>query len=138
MRRGPRARRCARRSAPAGVRLFRQLATESLIVAAAGGVLGLALAYATLGLLVEFVGRFTPRTGQVEIDGGVLLFALVVTVATGLVFGARPAMAGEAALMTALRDGSAQAGESGSGSGCGRRSSSRRWPSRSSCWSARA
>ena len=76
-------------------RLFRQLATESLIVAAAGGVLGLALAYATLGLLVEFVGRFTPRTGQIGIDGGVLLFALAVTVATGLVFGARPAMAGE-------------------------------------------
>ena len=93
-------------------RLFRQLATESLIVAAAGGVLGLALAYGTLGLLVQFVGRFTPRTEQIAIDGGVLLFALAVTVATGLVFGARPAMAGEAALMTALRDGSAQAGES--------------------------
>ena len=94
------------------VRLFRQLATESLIVAAAGGVLGLALAYATLGLLVEFVGRFTPRTGQIEIDGGVLLFAIAVTVATGLVFGARPAMAAEGALMVALREGSAQAGES--------------------------
>ena len=41
-----------------------------------------------------------------------LLFALAVTVVTGLVFGARPAMAGEAALMVALREGSAQAGES--------------------------
>ena len=94
------------------MRLFRQLATESLIVAAAGGAVGVALAYATLGLLVEFVGRFTPRTDQIAIDGGVLLFALAVTVATGLVFGARPAMAGEAALMVALRDGSAQAGDS--------------------------
>ena len=94
------------------MRLFRQLATESLIVAAAGGAVGVALAYATLGLLVEFVGRFTPRTEQIAIDGGVLLFALAATVATGLVFGARPAMAGEAALMVALRDGSAQAGDS--------------------------
>jgi predicted permease len=94
------------------VRLFRQLATESLLVAAAGGVLGVALAYAAQGLLVEFVGRFTPRTGQIGIDGGVLLFALAVSVVTGLVFGARPAMAADAGLMTALREGSAQAGES--------------------------
>src|SRR5688572_5690585 len=94
------------------VRLFRQLATESLIVAAAGGALGLALAYATQGLLVEFVGRFTTRTGQIEIDGSVLLFALAVSAVTGLVFGAKPAMAAEGALMASLREGSAQTGDS--------------------------
>jgi putative ABC transport system permease protein len=94
------------------VRLFRQLATESLIVAAAGGLLGLALAYATQSLLVEFVGRFTPRTGQIGIDGGVLLFALGVSVVTGLAFGAKPAMTTDGSLMAALREGSAQAGES--------------------------
>jgi predicted permease len=94
------------------VRLFRQLATESLIVAAAGGLLGLALAYVTQSLLVEFIGRFTPRTGEIGIDGTVLLFALGVSVTTGLVFGARPAMVAEAGLMGSLREGSAQAGES--------------------------
>ena len=94
------------------VRLFRQLATESLIVAAAGGLLGLGLAYATQRLLVEFVGRFTPRADQIGIDGGVLLFALAVSVATGLVFGARPAMAADSGLLASLREGSAQAGES--------------------------
>jgi putative ABC transport system permease protein len=94
------------------VRLFRQLATESLIVAAAGGMLGLGLAYATQNLLVEFVGRFTPRADQIGIDGGVLLFALAVSVATGLVFGAKPAMAAESGLLVSLREGSAQAGES--------------------------
>ena len=50
------------------MRLFRQLATESLIVAAAGGAVGVALAYATLGLLVEFVGRLR-RAGATAIDG---------------------------------------------------------------------
>jgi putative ABC transport system permease protein len=94
------------------LRLFRQLATESLIVAAAGGVLGLGLAYVTQSLLIEFVGRFTPRTGQIGIDGGVLLFALGVSVATGLVFGAQPALGADTGLMAALREGSAQAGES--------------------------
>ena len=93
-------------------RLFRQLATESLIVAAAGGALGVALAWASQSLLIEFVGRFTARTGDIRIDGGVLLFALGVSAATGLVFGARPAMAADAGLMASLREGSAQAGES--------------------------
>jgi putative ABC transport system permease protein len=93
-------------------RLFRQLATESLIVAAAGGILGLGLAWATQSLLVEFVGRFTPRAEQIAIDGTVLLFALGVSVVTGLVFGARPAMAADSGLMASLREGSAQAGES--------------------------
>jgi predicted lysophospholipase L1 biosynthesis ABC-type transport system permease subunit len=105
------------------VRLFRQLATESLIVAAAGGVLGLGLAYATQSLLVEFVGRFTPRTGQIGIDGSVLLFALAVSIVTGLAFGARPAMAAESGLLVALREGH-RAGrrEPGSGSACARAS----------------
>jgi putative ABC transport system permease protein len=94
------------------VRLFRQLATESLLVAAAGGVLGLGLAYATQRLLIEFVGRFTPRADQIGIDGAVLLFALAVSVATGLAFGAKPAMAAESGLLVSLREGSAQAGES--------------------------
>ena len=93
-------------------RLFRQLATESLIVAAAGGVVGLGLAYATQSLLVEFVGRFTPRAEQIAIDGGVLLFALAVSAATGLVFGARPAMTADSALLVSLREGSAQTGDS--------------------------
>ena len=94
------------------VRLFRQLATESLIVAAAGGVLGLGLAYATQRLLIEFVGRFTPRTDQIAIDGGVLLFTLAVSAATGLVFGARPAMTADRTLLVSLREGSAQTGDS--------------------------
>ena len=93
------------------LRILRQLATESLIVAVAGGALGLGLALLTLDMLVEFVGRFTTRTGQIDIDGGVLGFALVASIATGLVFGATPAIVARRSLMTSMRDGGAQAGD---------------------------
>ena len=93
------------------MRLVRQLVTESLLVASAGGALGLMLAYATQDLLVNFVGRFTTRTGQIEMDTTVLLFALGMSVATGLVFGAAPALAARRNLMRSMRDGGAQSGE---------------------------
>jgi predicted permease len=93
------------------LRILRQLVTESLIVAVGGGALGLGLAFLTVDMLVEFVGRFTTRTGQIDIDAGVLVFALIASVATGLVFGATPAIAARRSLMTSMRDGGAQAGD---------------------------
>jgi predicted permease len=94
------------------MRLLRQLVTESLLVALAGGALGVALAVGTVDLLVQFVGRFTPRTGQIEIDAGVLLFALATSIVTGGVFGAAPALAARRRLVASMRDGAAQAGDS--------------------------
>ena len=96
------------------MRLVRQLVTESLLVAGLGGALGLVLAYVTLDMLVDFIGRFTPRTGQIEIDGSVLLFALGISVATGVVFGAAPALGARKTLVTSMRDGGAQGGDSAS------------------------
>jgi predicted permease len=92
-------------------RLVRQLLTESIIVSAAGGLLGLGIAWLSLDLLVAFVGRFTPRTGQIAIDGGVLAFALGASVVTGLVFGMAPALAARRSVSGGMRDGGAQAGE---------------------------
>ncbi len=94
-------------------RLLAQLVTESVLVALAGGALGLLLATWSLGLLVDFVGRFTPRTDQIAIDGGVLAFAFVVSVVTGIVFGAAPALSARRNVAQSIRDGSAQGGESG-------------------------
>ncbi|HXT22693.1 MAG TPA: ABC transporter permease, partial [Thermoanaerobaculia bacterium] len=91
-------------------RLLAQLLTESVLVALAGGVLGVALAWLSQELLVGFVSRFTPRTGEVSIDGRVLAFTLVVSVVTGLVFGAAPALVARRNLMLALREGTTQAG----------------------------
>ena len=93
-------------------RLVRQLVTENLIVAIAGGVVGLTLAWLSQDVLVTFVGRFTARTSQIGIDGGVLLFTLLASILTGLVFGVAPAMAGRRNPMQSIRDGAAQAGES--------------------------
>ena len=75
-------------------RLLRQLLTESTIVALAGGVLGLVLAFAARGLLTTFAARLTPRAGEVEIDGAVLLFTLVTSVLTGILAGALPGLPG--------------------------------------------
>ncbi len=94
-------------------RIVRQLVTESLIVAAAGGAVGLGLAWLSLDLIVGFVGRFTPRTGEIALDGTVLLFTLAASIASGVAFGAAPALATGRNLAHAMRDGSAQAGEGG-------------------------
>jgi putative ABC transport system permease protein len=113
--------RTARRSRELGMRtalgagrgrLFRQLITESLLVALVGGGLGIAIAWLVESVLVGFVGRFTARTGQISIDGGVLLFALGLSVLTGLVFGAAPALLPRN-LVQAVREGAAQSGEGG-------------------------
>jgi predicted permease len=73
-------------------RLARQLLTESTLLALTGGVLGLLLAAGALRLLVAFVSRFTPRAGEIAVDGPVLLFTLAVSLFTGLAFGALPAL----------------------------------------------
>src|SRR5439155_3595462 len=71
-------------------RLIRQLLTESTLLSLAGGILGLLLAAGGLQLLVTFAARFTTRAGEIRIDGFVLLFTLLVSVVTGLVFGLLP------------------------------------------------
>ena len=86
-------------------RLIRQLLTESTLVSVAGGVLGLALAAGGLQLLVGFAARFTTRASEIEIDGLVLVFTLVISVATGLVFGLMPAFTSDHHLTGALKEG---------------------------------
>jgi len=74
-------------------RLMRQLLTESVMLSIAGGALGLAIAPLTLKSLVGFAARFTPRASEVRIDAPVLLFALGVSIATGILFGLLPSLA---------------------------------------------
>ncbi len=92
------------------MRLVRQLLTESLLVALAGGVLGVLFARATIGLLTTFVGRFTVRTGEIGIDPAVLIFALTVAMLTGLLFGTLPAMASRVDVVEAMKQGSKGSG----------------------------
>jgi putative ABC transport system permease protein len=92
------------------MRLVRQLLTESLLVALAGGVFGVLFARATIGMLTTFVGRFTVRTGEIGIDPSVLIFALSVAMLTGLVFGTFPAMASRVDVVEAMKQGSKGSG----------------------------
>jgi predicted permease len=86
-------------------RLVRQLLTESTLLSFAGGLLGLALAAGGLQLLVSFAARFTTRSNEIKIDGLVLLFTLVISVATGLIFGLMPAFSSDKNLTGALKEG---------------------------------
>jgi putative ABC transport system permease protein len=70
--------------------IFRQLLTESFVVAVAGGAVGVGIAAAGLKLLVAYAARMTPLSGEIRLDGKVLLFGLVVSLITGVLFGAFP------------------------------------------------
>ena len=96
------------------VRLFRQMLTESGLLALAGGALGLALAAATMRLLTGFAARFTPRASEISLDGEVLAFTLVVCVLTGLAFAVLPALPARANLVAALKEGGAAVSGGGS------------------------
>jgi len=86
-------------------RIARQLLTESLLLSAAGGVLGIAIAYVARSMLVTFTARFTPRANEITIDGTVLMFALGVSLATGLVVGLIPAAPRRRDVADDLREG---------------------------------
>jgi predicted permease len=72
-------------------RLIRNAFTESLLIAFSGGVLGAGLAAVALGALVRSAPPDIPRLDEVGLDLRVLLFALAITAATGLLFGLAPA-----------------------------------------------
>ena len=73
-------------------RIIRQLITESLVLAVAGGALGVALASIANRLLLRMVsGGLDPIPLDVSIDFRLLLFTVAVTLATALIFGTLPA-----------------------------------------------
>jgi putative ABC transport system permease protein len=74
------------------LRVVRQLLTESVILAFAGGAFGLLLARWCIGLLRGLIPDVFPLMQQVGIDNRVLLFTFGVSLVTGLVFGAAPAI----------------------------------------------
>jgi predicted permease len=73
-------------------RLVRQCLTESLVLAVSGGVLGIALAAIGLRPFVAYWPGALPRAEEVGLDWRVLLFALGVSLASGVLFGLAPAL----------------------------------------------
>ncbi len=72
-------------------RVLRQILGESALLAAAGGVLGTALATSIQQLLVQLAPPSLPRLDAVRIDGTVLLFLAGTSLLAGLLFGLAPA-----------------------------------------------
>jgi predicted permease len=72
--------------------LVRQLLTESLMVALAGGVAGLVLAWWGVHLLLRLSPADLPRAREVVIDARVLAFTLIVSLLAGVIFGLMPAL----------------------------------------------
>jgi putative ABC transport system permease protein len=73
-------------------RIVRQLMTESLLLAFAGGLLGLLFALWGVKILSAFVPENVPRFGETSIDLRVLGFTLAASVVTGFLFGIAPAL----------------------------------------------
>ncbi len=71
-------------------RVARQVLTEAVVMGLVGGVLGVGLGSAGLGLLRTFGTEALPRGTDIAIDGPVLLFTAVLAVAAGAIFGAIP------------------------------------------------
>lgn len=72
-------------------RLVRQLLTESGLLALSGGVIGIALTFRGIQLLLALAGEF-PNSTEVNVDGRVLLFTLGISLATAILFGLAPAI----------------------------------------------
>ncbi|HTQ56891.1 MAG TPA: ABC transporter permease [Bryobacteraceae bacterium] len=92
------------------IRLIRQLLTENLVLAAAGGALGGLLALWGARALVAIGPRDIPRLAETTFDWRVLVFASLLTLATGIFTGLAPVLtAGRVNLLSALKDSSRSA-----------------------------
>jgi len=88
--------------------IARELLTESVVLALAGGTCGVLLAQWGIDALMPWLPEVLKRNAEIRIDGGVLAFSLLLSVLTGLAFGALPAMrASRPDLEAFLRDSTA-------------------------------
>jgi putative ABC transport system permease protein len=91
------------------LRIIRQLLTESLLLALAGGGLGLLLAFGILKLLLAFAPQEIPRLNAIGIDPWALSFTLLLSILTGVIFGLAPALqASRLDLNATLKEGGAR------------------------------
>jgi predicted permease len=87
-------------------RLIRQLLTESLVLSAAGGILGLLIAWAGVRLIASHGSVGLPALAPIRVQPGMLLFAAALAIATTLLFGLAPALRlSRLDLSESLRDG---------------------------------
>jgi predicted permease len=87
-------------------RLLRQLLTESVLLALAGGVLGLLIAHWGMHAALGVLPRALPRAEEIGLDTRVLIFTATVSLLAGVLFGLAPALkASQANLQETLKEG---------------------------------
>ena len=97
-------------------RVIRQLLTESVLLAALGGVAGVLLGVWAVDGLLSLAPDSLPRLDEVRLDAKVLAFASIVTVLTGVLFGLGPALqAARGGVTQSLKDGGRGAAGTGGG-----------------------
>jgi predicted permease len=98
-------------------RIIRQLLTESLLISGLGGALGLLIAQWGTEALIKTVPQNIQRISTIQLDAAVLGFTLLVSLATGVIFGLVPAwQASHVDLNSSLKSGT-RTGGSGEGKG---------------------
>jgi putative ABC transport system permease protein len=91
-------------------RLVKQFLTEGMILALVGGALGAAVGHAGVRALLAANTDSIPRALEISLDWKVLIFTLVVSMLTGLVFGLAPLLhLGEQSVTTTLKEGGQRA-----------------------------
>jgi putative ABC transport system permease protein len=99
-------------------RIVRQLLTESLVLSAAGTLLGLLFAFVGLRVLLAYGASELPRLDHVPFDARVLLFALGALFVTGIIVGFAPALRLAGSSLKALMN---ESGRSATGGGTAHR-----------------
>jgi putative ABC transport system permease protein len=87
-------------------RIIRQLLAESLLLSVVGGLAGCALAFIATPAMLSLIGDSVPRAADAGVDFRVLLFAVCLSFAAGLIFGIVPAIiASRTNLISTLKEG---------------------------------
>src|ERR1700719_2195091 len=96
-------------------RLIQQMLTESAMLGLMAGVIGLLLGYWALHLLTTLAATSFPRVAEAHMDLRVLVFTVLVSLATGILFGLAPAFSSRHVTHDALKEGG-RGGTAGAGS----------------------
>src|SRR5437763_1858122 len=94
-------------------RMIRQMMTESMLLSVIGAVVGVVTAVSTLGIIARFLPASIPRINALQVDWPVLIFAVMIALATGLAFELAPELhASKVSFSSAIREGSRGSGYS--------------------------